>query len=35
MSRPFHSVTLAINVDHEVAEYFVCHRGPSTKDFEK
>ena len=35
MSRPFHSVTLAINADHEVAEYFVCHRGPSTKDFEK
>ena len=28
-SLPFHSVTLAIKADHEAAEHFVCHRGPS------
>ena len=27
----FSSVTLAIKADHEAAEHFVCHRGPSSK----
>ena len=31
ISLPFHSVTLAIKADHEAAEHFVCHRGPSSK----
>ena len=35
ISLPFHSAALASKADHEAAEHFVCHRGPSTKDFEK
>ena len=35
ISLPFHSVTVAIKADHEAAEHFVCHRGPSSKDSEK
>ena len=35
-SLPFtiRSVTLAIKADHEAAEHFACHRGPTTKDSE-
>ena len=32
ISLPFHSAALASKADHEAAEHFVCHRGPSTKD---
>ena len=35
ISMHFHSVTLTIKADHEAAEHFVCHGGPSTKDSEK
>ena len=35
ISLPFHYVALTIKAEHESAEHFVCHRGPSTKDSEK
>ena len=30
----FGHALVAIKADHEAAEHFVCHRGPSTKDSE-
>ena len=31
---PFGHALVAIKAEHEAAEHFVCHRGPSTKDSE-